>query len=174
METTSEPRLAAYSVPLAVLFLATILACRGDAPPERDADPIAATTPASSDTASEPSLLAIMLGLEADMADVARGIWRSDARSIAAAATDIADHPKIPAEGRATIARTLGAEMSDFAALDRDVHDAAVRLRESAEAEDFEAALDAWQTAQDGCAECHRRFRDRLRPLLSGATTDGG
>lgn len=174
MRETPEPRLATFPVPFAVLLLATILACGRGAPHERDADPTTETTSATSDTASEPSLLAIMLELEANMASLARGIWRSDAPSIAAAATDIAGHPEIPAEERVTIARALGEEMSDFAAFDRDVHDAAVRVRESAEAEDFEATLDAWQAAQDGCVECHRRFRERLRPLLSRAGTDGG
>ncbi|MDX1661448.1 MAG: cytochrome c [Gemmatimonadota bacterium] len=63
--------------------------------------------------------------------------------------------------------------MSAFAKLDREVHDAAVRVREAAEAEDLDGVVEAWQAIQDGCVACHRRFRDRLKPVLSGRISAG-
>lgn len=173
---------AARTILLALTL--SVAACGGGAPAPEDggeADAVegapatAERTPATVDTTAPPpgSLLGIMIDLEKDMAGVAHGIWWTDWEAIAASATGIAEHPQIPDEGRATIAETLGAEMSAFAGLDGAVHDASVRIREAAAAEDLEGVLEAWQTAQDGCVECHQRFRDRLKPVLSGARSSG-
>lgn len=185
MSTLDRPGTAAWTIALALAL--TLAACEGGAPaPEEGAgtdttaEGAAPTTvepmPATPDTLPTPppgSLLAIMIDLEKDMAGVAHGIWWTDFEAIAASATGIADHPKIPDEGRATIAETLGDEMSAFASLDRDVHDASVRIQGAAEAEDLDGVLEAWQATQDGCVACHQRFRERLKPVLSGARSGG-
>lgn len=180
MRANEGPGGAAWTVVLAMTL--ALAACDGGTPAPEDAGeadavesaPTAAErTPATVDTSapSPGSLLAIMIDLEKDMAGVAHGIWWTDWEAIATSATGIAEHPQIPDEGRATIAGTLGEEMSAFAGLDGAVHDASVRIREAAAAEDLEGVLEAWQTAQDGCVECHQRFRDRLKPVLSGAAS---
>lgn len=136
--------------------------CSGPSPGQRDE--------AANDTRPPPpgSLLEIMIDLERHMNGIAHGIWWNDYDAIAAAATSIADHPQIPVADRTIVAETLGPEMGAFASLDREVHDAAVRARTAADMEDPSGVLDAWQAIQTRCVDCHLRFRDRLKPVLSG------
>lgn len=137
----------------------------------RAVDPAApgstARTSASAESAGTrgalPNLFSIMLGLQRDMDRISHGLWIENHDSIAAAAQVVADHPAIPPEEGAAIGAVLGEDMARFQAMDRNVHDLAVRLAEEAEMGNMEAVLETHSALYAGCLECHTAFRDRLR-----------
>lgn len=110
-----------------------------------------------------PGLFSIMVGLQEDMARVSRGLWLERFDTIAAAAQDVADHPRVPPEEFERISGVLGKDMSRFGGMDMEVHDLAVRLAEAAREEDLEAVLSAQAELRRACVACHSTFRQRLR-----------
>ncbi len=132
-----------------------------------DSGSIAATgamdTAAAGTRAALPSLFTIMLGLQGDLDRISHGLWTESYDSIAAAATGVADHPRVPPEEASLIAGILGSDMARFQALDREVHDLSVQLAEQARARDLEAVLETDARLRTGCVECHTTFRERLR-----------
>lgn len=115
-------------------------------------------------------LVEIMRRLEAELVDVAHGIWVEDPGTVRDAAGRIAAHPRVPPEQMATIRSTLGDEFAAFAAMDGSVHDASVALAGAAEAGAATAELFAgYQRIQEGCFGCHAVFRARVLEALRGA-----
>lgn len=113
-----------------------------------------------------PGLLAVMSGLEQDMARLSRGLWRADYDTIAAAARAVATHPKVPPSEAQRIAAILGADMAAFKAVDTEVHDLAMRIAELAGREDMDAIVTVETELRAGCVACHTGFRTRIREAL--------
>ena len=112
-----------------------------------------------------------MGGLEADLAQVAQGLWREDAAAVKAAADRVADHPHVIPEQMAAIRAVLENEFAAFAAMDGRVHDAAVAL--AAAAADSSSPtmdlFDAYVGLQEGCVACHTKFRSSVSEALQQA-----
>lgn len=117
-------------------------------------------------TAPLPGLLAVMSGLEQDMARLSRGLWRADYNTIAAAARAVATHPKVPPSEAQQIGAILGPDMAVFKGLDTEVHDLAMRIAELAGDEDMDAIVTVEQELRAGCVACHTGFRTRIREAL--------
>jgi len=113
-------------------------------------------------TDSIAPLLVIMQRLERDVQDLHRGVWLGDLELVAASARSIANHPRVPPEEREAIAAILGDQFGGFAALDREVHDLAVAIADSASVWSPERVLDPWNRMARACLACHARYRDRL------------
>lgn len=114
-----------------------------------------------------PGLFSIMIGLQADMAKVSRGLWMENLDTVSAGADAVADHPRVPPREFERISDILGADMSRFGAMDGEVHDLAVRLSEAAARGALDEVLAAESDLRRGCVDCHSEFRDRLRTSLS-------
>jgi cytochrome c556 len=117
-------------------------------------------------TAPLPGLLAVMSGLEQDMARLSRGLWRADYDTIAAAARAVATHPKVPPSEAQQIAGVLGPDMAAFKGVDTEVHDLAMRVAELAGEEDMDAIVTVEKELRAGCMACHTGFRTRIREAL--------
>lgn len=172
--------LAQYSSPLRASFLALLLvaACQPDAEPRSEAGDASTPGRAAADSGAPhsardstaavplPGLIAVMAGLERDMARLSRGLWRADHDTIAAAARAVAGHPKVPPSEARQIGDILGPEMAAFKAVDTEVHDLAVRIEALAEEGNMEDIITAEAELRAGCAACHTRFRSRIREAL--------
>lgn len=108
-------------------------------------------------------LLPIMLRMQADMAGLMQALWVESYADLATHARAIAAHAHISAAELDRIQSELGSEMPAFEAADEAVHEASLRMLDSAEAENLEAFLEHLATVQRGCVGCHTRFRERLR-----------
>lgn len=121
------------------------------------------TAPDASTRVALPGLFSIMAGLEADMAQISRGLWLEDFDTIAAGADAVADHPQVPPEEFQRISSVLGEEMPSFGGMDVRVHDLAVRLAEEARGGQLVAVLATDAELRQACVSCHSTFRERLR-----------
>lgn len=132
--------------------------------------PSVGAVPIASDDASTravlPGLFGLMAGLESDMAGLARALWQEQMDSVALFARAVADHPTVPAAEAQAIAGVLGPDMARFKAFDTGVHDLAVRVSESAAANDLDGVVAAEAQLRAGCVACHTAFRVRLRDAL--------
>lgn len=138
---------------------------RSDSTP-RTADLEAETTDAAQDSSTRvvlPGLFSIMAGLEADMAQISRGLWMEDFDTIAAGADAVANHPRVPPEEFQRISGVLGEEMPAFGGMDTRVHDLAVRLADEARGGQLGAVLSTDAELRQACVSCHSTFRERLR-----------
>src|SRR5690606_2460414 len=108
-------------------------------------------------------LLPIMMRMAADMAGFMQALWLEDYESLTRHATGVSAHPDVSPDELERIESVLGAETEGFEAVDEEVHEASVRMREAAEARDMDAVLEHLASVQSGCVGCHSRFRERLR-----------
>lgn len=131
-----------------------------------DAASSGSSTAAAGTRMALPGLFTIMAGLEQDLYRISRGLWLADPDAIAAGADGVASHPEIPSGEAERIASVLGPEMQAFAALDREVHDLSVRIRELARQGEVDAVLPLDAAMRRGCAGCHSRFRETLRAAI--------
>jgi cytochrome c556 len=113
-----------------------------------------------------PGLIAVMNGLEQDMARLSRGLWIADYDTIAAAARAVATHPKVPPSEAQQIAGVLGHDMAAFKNVDTEIHGLAVRIEELAREADLDSIVTAEARLRAGCLACHTRFRTRIRRAL--------
>jgi cytochrome c556 len=107
-------------------------------------------------------LKTIMVGLGEQMARAQAAVWVDDFAEIQAAASAVADHPKVSAGERVRVVAAIGAEFPNFVAADRAVHDAGIRLAEAAAAEDMDRTLRELTVLQTSCVACHTQFRQGL------------
>lgn len=154
-----------HSISLTLLASFALAACgRGpDSRPAPDEPPeatVAELPPGGIDSIAP--LLVIMQRLERDVQDLHHGMWLGDLELVSASARSIADHPRVPAAEREAIASILGDEFGGFAALDREVHDIAVAMADSAPEWTTERVLERWDRMARACVGCHARYRDRL------------
>ena len=108
-------------------------------------------------------LKTIMVGLGQQLHALHDGLWSEDLDAVGAAATAVAQHAKVSAEERGRVQRTLGDDFPRFAAVDRQVHDAAVAVADAAAANDMDATVGRLGAQEAGCVSCHTQFRARLR-----------
>jgi len=119
---------------------------------------------------SDHSLVEIMQALETDLAEVAHGIWTQDFTIMAAAATRIANHPKVSAEQLSVIKAELGEEIGAFVQFDQIVHSSAVELADSAsENANIADLFRIYHTIETGCYSCHAAFQERVSGVLSAS-----
>ena len=118
--------------------------------------------------ADEPTTLKeIMQGLRNSLAEIADGLLTDDFGQIGRGASDIAEHPRIPADQVQLIARELGNEMPAFKHFDHNVHGLSLDIKAAAESLDREAAVAAYQAMFDGCIACHDAYKDRVAAVLN-------
>lgn len=130
-------------------------------------DPREAHAAASGTAPANLPLKAIMQGLDADMAAVARALWLEDPSGVGAAATRVADHPRVTPDQMAAIQATLGPDFSAFVEYDHAVHEAAVALAAAAaEGATPTELLAGVVSIQEGCVNCHTAFRARVSAAL--------
>ena len=152
-------------IPAVACLAVTATSCQE--PPPAQAEPTE-PAPSESATADRLPLKEIMGGLEADLANVAHGIWIADSEIVRAAATRIADHPKVLAEQMGVIQTELGTEFPAFVQQDQAVHGAAVELAEASDAIDATAeSFEIYLRLQQGCVSCHTAFRARVTEALN-------
>jgi hypothetical protein len=151
----------------AMLTLLAVATACGPAP-QSDETPAGTAPEASAVPPAAPgSLKAIMQGLEADLANVAHGIWAEDAEAVGAAAGRVADHPRVTPEQMAVIQATLGEDFAAFVQYDQAVHRASVALAEGAAGATAVEHLSGLQRIQQGCVSCHSAFRTRVSAALN-------
>ncbi|OIO56087.1 MAG: hypothetical protein COX57_06585 [Alphaproteobacteria bacterium CG_4_10_14_0_2_um_filter_63_37] len=121
---------------------------------------------AIADEAPGNDLRLIMQGLERSMTALDAALWRGNLGDAAAAARQVADHPKVGQATRGKIKQALGPDMQRFGEADHKVHEAATALAEAAQAGDIPATHRARLTLQQGCMQCHEGFRARVTPVL--------
>lgn len=85
-----------------------------------------------------------------------------DLAQVGRAATSIASHPHVSAAERTRIQQILGADLGEFVAGDKRVHDAAVGLAAAAAGNDIADVLPAPGDLESGCVSCRTGFRAQL------------
>ncbi len=136
-------------------------------------DPVASEEVLSKPATEQPiqtpanpgKLKTIMAGIADDMTLAQLGLWTENFDLISESAKRIATHPKVSEAEKARVMKTLGDDMPAFGAMDKVVHDSAVRLSEAASASDLPATLKELSVLQSGCVSCHSTFRGRLVEL---------
>lgn len=122
---------------------------------------------AYSEVNSDIDLKRIMQDLQSDSALVVEGLMVENFEIVDAAATRIADHPRIPPAQVALVAAELGSEMPNFKQLDTLVHDLALSISAAAREADTAAIADDYKRMLDGCLACHASYRERVARVLS-------
>lgn len=112
------------------------------------------------------TLKQIMQGLRDDYVKIADGLLTDDFDLVAAGASAIANHPKIPAQQVQLVAAELGQEMPSFKRLDMRVHDLSLDIRDAAEVADRDKALRSYQEMTEGCVACHSAYKKRVARAL--------
>ncbi|HSH30029.1 MAG TPA: cytochrome c [Thiohalobacter sp.] len=111
--------------------------------------------------AADPhSLRGIMQELGRQMGTLTQAIMADDRETIVAAAAAIADHPQPPLSERIRILGSLGTAAPAFRQADKDVHDAAIAVKQAAEAGDRDALAAGFHRLTRSCLACHTRFRN--------------
>ena len=118
-------------------------------------------------TAAEPDLKGIMQGLRDDVVAIADGLLIDDLKSVADAATRIANQARIPAEQVQLVAAELGSEMATFKQFDVSVHDLSLSIAAAAEKGDRDRAIADYQSMMSGCLACHAAYKERVAVVLS-------
>ena len=104
-----------------------------------------------------------MQRLGSSMNALTYALMTDDYATVEASAAAIARHAPISPAELERIRTTLGADMAQFEALDLAVHEASVRLHETAAERRGEAIVGQLAEVQRGCVGCHSQFRERLR-----------
>jgi len=121
-----------------------------------------ATAPAQG--AAEPGQIKSIMGeLGADMGALQAGLWIEDFEMMEASALKIANHPKISPSEKERLKKTLGPDMAAFGAMDKVVHEGALRVAEFAKLRDLPKVVKELSTLQGNCVACHSQFRARLK-----------
>jgi uncharacterized protein YndB with AHSA1/START domain/cytochrome c556 len=113
------------------------------------------------------TLKVIMQDLRGHLADITDGLLADDFGLVARGANGIAEHPHIPAEQVALVAKELGEQMAVFKQLDTWVHDLSLEMRAAAEKSDRGAMVSNYQKLVAGCIACHNAYRERVAAVLN-------
>lgn len=109
-------------------------------------------------------LLVIMANLEQNMAALQGGIWRGNYEVIEKAATNLANHAKIPKREIKKIRAILGQKgLKNFVAADKYWHKKAKELAQVADQNDMEQVVNLTTEMVQRCASCHIKYREPLR-----------
>ena len=109
----------------------------------------------------------IMQGLLRDTQALTQGIFFEDFQLIEQAAKRIADHPTADLSIKMKLIGNLGADMSRFKKLDKQVHDIALDIRKAAIQQDMSTTIIGYHKLIDGCQSCHSNFKQPVSKLLS-------
>lgn len=110
--------------------------------------------------AAEPlALRKIMSELGRNTQLIAGGLAREDYAVVENAARAIADHPQPPLLEKTRIIGFVGTSMVKYKAYDGKTHDAAMVLAAAAKSKAGQEAINAFQSLQTGCYDCHSEFR---------------
>lgn len=110
------------------------------------------------------TLRAIMGDLGGEYLRIVDAVLRDDFDQAAESATAIAHHP-LPETVLGAIKKALGPEFAQFDEIDEASHAAALALSDAAGRHDTAAMTHEAASLLSTCAECHSRFRSKLRPL---------
>lgn len=109
---------------------------------------------------AEPLVLQkVMKDLGKHMQAITDGISREDWAVVEKMAPLIGEHPQPPLSEKTRIIGFMGSNMGKFKAYDGETHEAAHVLAEAAKNKDGQAVINAFQTLQTSCYNCHREFR---------------
>lgn len=105
-------------------------------------------------------LVPMMRLLLSDIQQIDEGIYLEDYAMIEDGAEAIAHHPAMTEEDKIRIKTTLGPQMPRFVSLDMTVHHHADSMRLAAVQKNMREILRHYTIVQQGCVDCHTRFRD--------------
>ncbi len=109
---------------------------------------------------AEPLVLQkVMKDLGKHMQAITDGISREDWALVEKTAPLIGEHPQPPIAEKTRIIGFMGSKMGKFKAYDGETHDAAHALAQAANKGDGRAVINAFQTLQSSCYNCHQEFR---------------
>lgn len=109
---------------------------------------------------AEPLVLQkVMKDLGKHMQAITDGISREDWAVVEKMAPLIGEHPQPPLFEKTRIIGFMGSNMGKFKAYDGETHEAAHVLELAAKNRDGQAVINAFQTLQTSCYNCHREFR---------------
>jgi cytochrome c556 len=109
---------------------------------------------------AEPLVLQkVMKDLGKHMQAITDGISREDWAVVEKMAPLIGEHPQPPLFEKTRIIGFMGSNMGKFKAYDGETHEAAHVLAQAAQNRDGQAVINAFQTLQTSCYNCHREFR---------------
>ncbi len=110
--------------------------------------------------AAEPLVLQkVMKNLGKHMQAITDGISREDWAVVEKMAPLIGEHPQPPISEKTRIIGFMGSNMGKFKAYDGETHEAAHVLAHAAKEQDGQAVINAFQTLQTTCYNCHKEFR---------------
>ncbi|MCL7744371.1 cytochrome c [Guyparkeria hydrothermalis] len=111
----------------------------------------------------------IMEDLGDQMVGITEGITHEDWIRVAEHAEAIANHPRPPMSERVRIMAFAGTEVAQFKKYDKEVHEAASSLADTAAGGDGSAVISAFGRLQNGCLDCHAAFRSAYREHFHSA-----
>lgn len=109
------------------------------------------------------SLVAIMGMMISSMQEIDLGLYNENYSIVEKGAGNIADHAPIKKEDLQLVKKTLEQDMNKFQELDMQVHHHADSLRMAARQENMVEILRHYSIVQQGCIDCHARFRSSIR-----------
>ncbi|MFO7527271.1 MAG: cytochrome c [Marinobacter sp.] len=115
------------------------------------------------DSTNQMALQKIMQQLGHDMQEVTGSISKEDWDSVAEIAPRIADHAQPPLGEKMRILAWLGNNAGTFRTLDKEVHDAAMKMRDAATQAEGQDVIAAFAELQQACLVCHQDFRQSFR-----------
>lgn len=107
-------------------------------------------------------LVPMMRLLLSDMYTVDEGIYTEDYTLVRKGANAIADHPGMTPEDKKRIQEELGDEFKAFVQFDMKVHHHADSMARAAAVKSMNDVLRHYNIVQQGCVDCHSRFRARI------------
>jgi cytochrome c556 len=109
---------------------------------------------------AEPlALQKVMKDLGKHMQTITDGISREDWALVEKTAPLIGEHPQPPVAEKTRIIGFMGSKMGKFKSYDGETHNAAHILAQAAKNGDGRAVINAFQTLQSSCYNCHQEFR---------------
>ncbi|ADC72805.1 hypothetical protein TK90_2315 [Thioalkalivibrio sp. K90mix] len=118
-------------------------------------------------TAAAETFQSVMQGLADDMNRVQSALFVEDFATVTEAAEAIADHPKPSLGERRRVLSAVGSRVSEFRALDQQVHDTAEGLANAARDQDLDQSIRYHARLVNACIACHSAFRDDVVSALS-------
>ena len=101
----------------------------------------------------------IMQELGNNMQAVTAAISQEDWARIVQLAPKIAEHHEPPLTEKARIMAYLGTDTMKFRSFDKQVHEAALAMKQAAANKDGKAVIGAFARIQESCLGCHQTFR---------------
>ncbi len=101
----------------------------------------------------------IMKELGNNMQAVTGAISQEDWARIVQLAPKIAEHPEPPLTEKARIIAHLGTDAMKFRGFDKQVHEAALAMKQAATNKDGKAVIQSFARVQESCLGCHQAFR---------------